>query len=296
MLYALTLVSPSGPEALTSARRAALDVLAEAPVSESMLSPGKALDMAFSVGDSETKRDALGRALSAFPVDFAWQPALNRRKKLLIADMDSTIIGQECLDELAVLASVGDAVAAITERAMAGELDFEGALKERVAMIKGLPLSMLQRCYDEVITLNPGAKTLLATMKAHGAHAALVSGGFTFFTSRVAAAAGFDEDRANTLLDNGSALTGHVGMPILGRAAKAETMAELLQKHGLSAADALAVGDGANDLAMIEGAGLGVAFHAKPVVAAKADARVTTGDLTSLLYFQGYLELDFISA
>jgi phosphoserine phosphatase len=296
MFHALTLVSPTGIEVLASARRAAIDVLNEEPASEMVLSKGKALDMAFSVAGSETKWAALGQALSTLPVDFAWQPALNRRKKLLIADMDSTIIGQECLDELAVLAGVGDAVAAITERAMAGELDFEGALKERVAMIAGLPLSMLQRCYSDIITLNPGAKTLLATMKAHGAYAALVSGGFTFFTSRVAAAAGFDENRANTLLDDGSALTGHVGMPILGRAAKAETMADLLRKHGLSAADALAVGDGANDLAMIEAAGLGVAFHAKPIVAARANARVTTGDLTSLLYFQGYLELDFISA
>jgi len=296
MLHALTLVSPTGSEALASARRAAIDVLGMVPGSETVLSPGKALDLAFSGADDEVQRGALSAALGGFPVDFAWQPALNRRKKLLIADMDSTIIGQECLDELAVLAGVGEAVAAITERAMAGELDFEGALKERVGMIAGLPLSMLQKCFDEVITLNSGAKTLLATMKAHGAYSALVSGGFTFFTSRVAHAAGFDENRANRLLDDGATLTGQVAMPILGRAAKAETMAELLGARRLSPADALAVGDGANDLAMIEAAGLGVAFHAKSVVAARADARVTTGDLTSLLYFQGYLELDFISA
>ncbi len=218
----------------------------------------------------------------------------NRRKKLLISDMDSTIIEQECLDELAGYAGLKDEIAAITARAMAGELDFEGALTERVGKLKGLNLDALQKCYDERISLMAGAKTLTATMKHHGAACILVSGGFTYFTSRVAKAAGFDDHRGNTLIDDGTALTGDVGRPILGRAAKKEALEAALDTHGLQFEHALSMGDGANDLAMIEAAGLGLAVHAKPVVAAASDAAINLTDLTAALYFQGYTDSEII--
>ena len=238
-------------------------------------------------------RERAEGALEGRQVDVCVQPVAGRRKRLLIADMDSTIITGECLDELADFAGVKDAVSAITERAMAGELAFEGALRERVAMLKGLGLEALQRCYDERVKLNPGAETLVRTMAAHGARCALVSGGFTFFTSRVAMAAGFHDNRANTLIEDGGVLAGRVSEPILGREAKLAALQEEVAALGLTAHDALAVGDGANDLAMIEAAGLGVAYRAKPVVAAQADARVDHADLTALLYFQGYRREDF---
>ncbi|MDP1736260.1 MAG: phosphoserine phosphatase SerB [Caulobacter sp.] len=238
-------------------------------------------------------RERAEEALAGRAVDVCVQPAEGRRKRLLIADMDSTIINVECLDELADFAGVKDAVSAITERAMAGELAFEGALRERVAMLKGLGLTALQRCYDERVRLNPGAETLVRTMAAHGARCVLVSGGFTFFTGRVAAAAGFHADRANTLTEDGALLAGLVGEPILGREAKLAALEEEAAALGATPANALAVGDGANDLAMIEAAGLGIAYRAKPVVAAKADARVDHADLTALLYFQGYRREDF---
>jgi phosphoserine phosphatase len=211
-----------------------------------------------------------------------------RRKKLLVADMDSTIINVECLDELADMAGLKPRIAAITERAMRGELEFEAALKERVGMLKGLQLDALERTYAERVRLNPGAKSLLATMRAQGAHTMLVSGGFGFFTRRVAEVAGFHAERGNTLLDDGAALTGEVGMPILGREAKLQALQEAVANLRIDFADSLAVGDGANDLAMIQKAGLGVAYHAKPVVAAAAGAAINHNDLTALLYLQGY--------
>jgi phosphoserine phosphatase len=220
--------------------------------------------------------------------------AEHRRKKLLIADMDSTIICCECLDELADVAGLKPQVAAITERAMKGEIPFEDALRERVAMLKGLPLPALAQTFNERVQLNPGAFKLIATMKAHGAVTLLVSGGFTFFTQHVAYAAGFDYHRANTLLDDGEVLTGEVAEPILGRQAKLEALEMAVRQFGLTHDDVLAVGDGANDLAMIERAGLGVAYHAKPVVAAAAAARIDHGDLTALLYLQGYREDEFV--
>mgnify|MGYP001306913537 FL=1 len=238
-------------------------------------------------------REQAEAALAGRRVDVCVQPALGRRKRLLIADMDSTIINVECLDELADFAGVKAQVAAITERAMAGELAFEGALRERVAMLKGLGLDALQACYDDRVRLNPGAEILVRTMAAHGARCVLVSGGFTFFTGRVATAAGFHDNRANTLIEDGAALAGLVGEPILGREAKLAALQEEVAALGATPADALAVGDGANDLAMIEAAGLGVAYRAKPVVAAQADARVDHADLTALLYFQGYRAEDF---
>jgi len=218
-----------------------------------------------------------------------------RRKKLLVADMDSTIINVECLDELADMAGLKTSVAAITERAMRGELEFEAALKERVGMLKGLKLDALERTYAERVKLNPGAKSLLATMRAHGAHTMLVSGGFGFFTSRVAEAAGFHVERGNVLLDDGAALTGEVGMPILGREAKLQALEEAVTNLGIESEDALAVGDGANDLAMIKQAGLGVAYHAKPVVAEAAGAAINHNDLTALLYLQGYRDSEIVS-
>lgn len=231
--------------------------------------------------------------LADLPVDLAVQSVANRRKRLLIADMDSTIINVECLDELADFAGVKEQVSEITERAMRGELAFEGALRERVGMLKGLGVEALQSCYDQRVRLNPGAEILVRTMAKHGARCALVSGGFTFFTSRVAKAAGFHLNRANTLIELNGALTGHVGDPILGKEAKLAALNEETAALGLTPADALAVGDGANDLAMIEAAGLGVAYRAKPIVAAQADAKVDHTDLTTLLYFQGYRTEEF---
>jgi len=238
-------------------------------------------------------RERLEAALAGRATDVCVQPSEGRRKRLLIADMDSTIIGCECIDELADFAGVKDQVAEITERAMRGELAFEGALRERVAMLKGLGLDKLQTCFDDRVRLNPGAQTLVRTMAAHGARCVLVSGGFTFFTSRVMTAAGFHANRANTLGDDGAVLTGLVGEPILGREAKLTALREETMALGLTSAEALAVGDGANDLAMIEVAGLGVAYRAKPVVAEKAHAKVDHADLTALLYFQGYRAEDF---
>ncbi len=260
---------------------------------EVWLSPGRALEIAF----DHDPVQVLERARNHFSkqaVDVNVVPAANRRKKLLIADMDSTIINCECLDELADMAGIKAKVSAITERAMRGELDFAAALRERVAMLKGLPLAALHRVYAERIRLNPGAKTLVATMRKHGAQTILVSGGFSYFTSRVAKDAGFHADQSNDLLDDGTALTGLVREPILGREAKLAALEKAATELGIAVGDALAVGDGANDLAMIQRAGLGVAYHAKPVVAAAAGASIMHGDLTSLLYLQGYRDDEIV--
>jgi phosphoserine phosphatase len=297
MLHVVTLVA--APSALALAARVAAGAAVDAGGTlkgDAELSPDEARDVFFEGGDPAKVAAALASALADTPVDYAVQPAEGRAKRLIVADMDSTIIGQECLDELADFAGKKAEVSAITERAMAGELDFEGALTERVAMLKGLPLGALQHCFDERIRLNPGARTLLATMRAKGAHAALVSGGFTFFTGRVAEAAGFDEHRANRLMDDGAALTGAVARPILGREAKARALMDLCAELGIGPGQALAIGDGANDLDMIRAAGLGIAFHAKPVVAAAATAAIRAGGLTSALFFQGYARRDFVTA
>jgi phosphoserine phosphatase len=247
-----------------------------------------AADVFIDGGDLALLRRRLVTAFEGRQVDLCVQPAEGRRKQLLVADMDSTIIGCECLDELADFAGLKAEIAAVTGRAMAGEIPFETALTERVARLAGLELAMLQRTYDERVRLNPGAATLAQTMTAHGARCVLVSGGFEFFTERVAAAAGFAGHRANRLIDDGARLTGAVGLPILGREAKLAALEEEAAARDLDLSQTLAVGDGANDLAMIEAAGLGVAWRAKPVVAARADARVDHADLTALLYFQGY--------
>ena len=227
-------------------------------------------------------------------VDMAIQPAENRRKKMLLADMDSTMIQQECIDELAEEAGVGVHVKEITARAMNGELDFDGALIERVGLLKGLEVSIIDKVLAERIDMMPGGAALLATMKAGGAYAALVSGGFTAFTEKVAAHLGFDENRANSLLSKDGVLIGEVGRPILGREAKVQALDEITARLSITPADVMAVGDGANDLGMLGKAGAGVALHAKPSVAAKCDIRINHGDLTALLYLQGYTRDDFV--
>ena len=247
-----------------------------------------AFDIFFDHDDPTIVRARAESALEREPADICVQLVEHRKKRLLIADMDSTVVACECLDELADFAGVGREVSQITERAMRGELNFEDALRERVAMIAGLPLADMQRCFDERVKLNPGARTLVATMAAAGARCVLVSGGFEFFTSRVAHAAGFHAHWGNRLIDDGEALTGRVAEPILGRDAKLATLRAEAAGFGASMADTLAIGDGANDVDMITAAGLGVAYRAKPVLADQADAKLDKADLTALLYFQGY--------
>ncbi|GAA5076355.1 phosphoserine phosphatase SerB [Roseibacterium beibuensis] len=234
-------------------------------------------------------------SLQSEGVDMVAQKTEGRRKAMLLADMDSTMIQQECIDELAAEAGVGDRVTDITARAMNGDLDFEEALLERVGLLKGLPNSVISDVLQKRISLMPGGKTLIATMKAHGAHAALVSGGFTAFTTAVAEWLGFDEHRANTLLAEDGVLTGDVARPILGREAKVQALHEITERLGLSPRDVIAVGDGANDLGMLGLAGTGVALHAKPAVQAQAPHRLNHGDLTALLYLQGYSVDEFVT-
>ncbi|MDP2581145.1 phosphoserine phosphatase SerB [Shimia thalassica] len=248
---------------------------------------------AFTLGTMPDNRWDVWADLQNMGVDLVILPAEGQRKKMLLADMDSTMIQQECIDELADEAGVGDRVKDITARAMNGELDFEGALTERVGLLEGLDESVIDKVLNERITFMPGGATLLATMKANGAYAALVSGGFTAFTTKVAGELGFDENRANTLLVEGGKLNGDVQRPILGREAKIQALKEITERLGLGHDDVMAVGDGANDLGMLHLAGAGVALHAKPSVAAECDIRINFGDLTALLFIQGYNKSDF---
>jgi phosphoserine phosphatase len=293
--HILNVIVPDGSgETIVPQIRAA--VAAQGAASDiAWLSQGRAFDIAFS-GDVAAVKRAARAVASDKPCDINVVPAAQRRKKLLVADMDSTIISCECLDELADMAGLKPRIAAITERAMRGEIEFAPALRERVAMLKGLPLEALERTYSKRVRLNPGAKALVATMKAHGARSVLVSGGFTYFTGRVAANAGFDDARANTLLDDGAALAGTVREPILGREAKLAALEAEVANLGIEFADTLCVGDGANDLDMIRRAGLGVAYHAKPVVAEAAGANIDHGDLRALLYLQGYPDDEIVEA
>src|SRR5665213_2481597 len=238
----------------------------------------------------------LQQAREDLPIDVVVQPRIDRRKKLFLADMDSTMIGQECIDELADYAGLKARVAAITERAMRGEIAFEPALRERVALLKGLPLTTIDEVIEKRITLTPGARTLVATTRAHGALTCMVSGGFTLFTSRIAAMIGFDETRANMLIVEGDRLAGTVAEPIFGRESKWATLIELRTRLGLAKDDTLVAGDGANDIDMIAEAGLGVAYHAKPKVAEAAAARIDHADLSALLYIQGYRKEEFVEA
>ncbi|MCC5979867.1 MAG: phosphoserine phosphatase SerB [Salinarimonas sp.] len=272
-----------------------------------VLAEGVAADLAFDPGDLDDPnvaplgedilvhdyRNAVIARLGDKPVDVVVQPVAHRRRKLLLADMDSTMIAQECIDELADYVGLKPEVAAITERAMRGELPFEPALRERVALLKGLPLGTIDEIVEKRLDLTPGGRELIATMRANGAWCALVSGGFTVFTSAIAGKLGFDEHRANRLVIADGMLAGAVEEPIVGREAKYAALIELRERHGLAIEETMAVGDGANDLAMLGEAGLGVAYHAKPSVAEVAGARIDHADLTALLYIQGYARADF---
>jgi phosphoserine phosphatase len=300
MVHVATLISnPAKPSLDSEALRRASAALRGTgkPV---WLAPGIAADIPFTSDDVPNQRAlaaSVRDALEAWPLDVVVQPAAQRRKRLFLADMDSTMIGQECIDELADYAGLKAHVAAITERAMRGEIAFEPALRERVALLKGLPASVVDEVIAKRITLTPGGRTLIATMRRNGAYCCLVSGGFTLFTSRIGATIGFDENRANELLVDGAGrFSGLVAEPILGREAKLETLQQLTNQLGLGAEDSMAVGDGANDIPMIEAAGIGVAYHGKPAVAKAAAAHIEHGDLTALLYAQGYSQAEFVSA
>ena len=302
MTYALTLICNPKDAVLTAAHEAwTKEQIAHAggTITEvTWLADSIACDILYESVDLNlpSLEERLDNTFPDAPIDIAVQVAATRRKRLLLADMDSTIIAQECLDELADFAGLKDKIAAITERAMAGELSFEPALRERVGLLKGLDESALQDAYDQRITFTPGGRELIMTMRENGAHTCLVSGGFTFFTSRVAEHVGFHENYGNTLIAEKGKLTGDVGEPILGKEAKLETLRRLMKEHGLVQADTMAVGDGANDAAMIEHAGAGVAFHPHKILADAADLRIRHGDLTALLYVQGYKRDAFVSS
>jgi phosphoserine phosphatase len=291
MTHVATLISSPGAAALDAAALARARATLPSPGAPRWLAERIAADLPFSPTnetDNRTWAERLRESLAERPIDVVVQPNEDRRKRLLVADMDSTMIGQECIDELADRVGLKARVAAITERAMRGDIAFEPALRERVALLSGLPVSVVADVIAERIRLTPGGSTLVATMRANGAYTCLVSGGFTLFSERIAGMIGFDENRANRLVVADGRLAGQVEEPILGREAKLATLKDLTAQLGLAPAATLAVGDGANDLAMLLAAGLGVAYHAKPLVAAQAHARIDHGDLTAMLYIQGY--------
>ncbi|MET3968131.1 phosphoserine phosphatase SerB [Bradyrhizobium sp. S3.9.1] len=299
-LVATLICNPDNPALDSTIVDGARAVLPQAQPAH-WLFDGVAVDIPFGAqdnlqGDRHAIEQRLRELRGDLPIDIVVQPVGFRRKKLFLADMDSTMIGQECIDELADLVGMKAHVAAITERAMRGEIEFEPALRERVALLKDLPASVVDEVLAKRITLTPGGRELVATMRAHGAYTCLVSGGFTLFTRAVAAKIGFQENRANELVVRDGKFTGEVKEPILGRAAKLATLVDLMESFDLDDIDSVVVGDGANDLAMIQAAGLGVAYHAKPAVAAAASARIDHGDLTALLYAQGYRRDEFVEA
>ncbi|QWG17351.1 phosphoserine phosphatase SerB [Bradyrhizobium sediminis] len=293
-LVATLICNPANPALDSTVVDGARAVLPSAGAPQ-WLSDEVAVDIPFE-GRHDTRviENRLREARGDLPIDIVVQPRTARRKKLFLADMDSTMIGQECIDELADFVGLKPHVAAITERAMRGEIEFEPALRERVALLKGMPVSVVEEVLKKRITPTPGGRELVMTMRAHGAWTCLISGGFTLFTKAVAAAIGFQENRANQLLTRDGQLVGEVREPILGRAAKLATLIELRESFDLDEIDTLVTGDGANDLGMIQAAGLGVAYHAKPAVAAAAAARIDHGDLTALLYAQGYRRDEFV--
>ena len=294
-LVATLVANPSNPVLTAAIAEKAADAARASGLY--WLADGVACDIALRDGtDATAAHAAIAAVIAGAPIDLVIQDQDTRRKKLLIADMDSTMIGQECIDELAAEVGLKDKVAAITARAMNGEIAFEPALRERVALLKGLPISVVDEVIAKRITLTPGGMELIATMKAKGYYTALVSGGFTVFTSRIAATLGFDEDRANILLEENGRLTGFVAEPILGKQAKVDALEDISKKLGISPEEAMAVGDGANDLGMLHIAGSGVALHAKPAVAAEAKIQINHADLSALLYIQGYRKTDFVTA
>lgn len=293
-LVATLVANPSNPVLTAAIAEKAADAARASGLY--WLADGVACDIALRDGtDATAAHAAIAAVIAGAPIDLVIQDQDTRRKKLLIADMDSTMIGQECIDELAAEVGLKEKVAAITARAMNGEIDFEPALRERVALLKGLPISVVDEVIAKRITLTPGGMELIATMKAKGYYTALVSGGFTVFTSRIAATLGFDEDRANILLEENGHLTGFVAEPILGKQAKVDALEDISKKLGISPEEAMAVGDGANDLGMLHIAGSGVALHAKPAVAAEAKIQINHADLSALLYIQGYRKTDFVT-
>jgi phosphoserine phosphatase len=295
MTHVVTLIARPG--ALDASAVAQARSLLRNPGAAQWLAAATAADIAFTAVDGSLRAlaDDIRTTLAA-PIDVIVQPAANRRKKLFLADMDSTMIEQECIDELADYAGLKAHIAAITERAMRGEIAFEPALRERVALLKGLPAALVAEIIDKRISLTPGGRTLIATMRKNGTYTCLVSGGFTLFVERIAAMLGFDDSRSNLLkLDPDGHLNGLVAEPIFGRDHKRATLIELRNRLGLTPTDTLAIGDGANDLDMIAEAGLGIAYHAKPKVAAAAQARIEHGDLTAVLYAQGYRQDEFVA-
>ncbi len=290
MLHTAVFVTRPDTRALEAAIREQIASVIDVTGAWRPLSPGRALetDVEIPAQAAHALERDLRAKLAAWPVDLAVLPAADRRKRLFIADMDSTMIGQECIDELAAELGLKDRVATITERAMRGDIDFEPALRERVALLRGLPVARIETVIAERIRLTPGGRAVVSTMRAAGAYTALVSGGFTLFTGPISRRLGFDEHQANHLIVADGRLTGTVREPVLGRAAKRRRLDELIDAKGLKFEDTLAAGDGANDLAMLQAAGLGVAFRAKPVVAQAARARIDHTDLRTLLYFQGY--------
>jgi phosphoserine phosphatase len=294
-LVATLICNPANPALDSTIVDGALAVL-PSPGRAQWLFDEVAVDIPFdSSEDIKAIENRLRQARGDLPIDIVVQPRAVRRKKLFLADMDSTMIGQECIDELADFAGLKAHVAGITERAMRGEIAFEPALRERVALLKDMPVGVIDEVLAKRIRPTAGGRELVMTMRAHGAYTCLISGGFTLFSNAVAAMIGFQENRANELKVRDGKLTGEVAEPIVGRAAKLATLIELMESFDLDQIDTLVTGDGANDLGMIEAAGLGVAYHAKPAVAAAAAARIDHGDLTALLYVQGYRRDEFVT-